>query len=469
MKQTTNINIAGRPFTIDSDAYEMLQEYLDTLSHAFHAQGYGPELLDDIEERISDLLTESLESAGSLIVTVADVKAIIARVGRPEEMVEIFDGETPAGSEVEVEVQTDQPLPPPYTPPTPRKRLYRDPNDSMLGGVCSGVAAYLGVDPTWVRLGVVVLCFLSFSTVAIIYFILWMILPQANTPLQRLQMRGEAATVENIGEAVTATDQQQSITERGGFIGGFLKFCAVLAKIFLVFMTIVSIPVCILIAMALLLILFCWIFQGVGDTAALALGEFGIGGSSLVLTWLTALGVLLLIGIPAFTLAIIGINKLRNKPAISRPWSLSLLIIWVIAFGMTSVCSGLLSSRDDIREAVSQTRVIATHFSDDSNSSSAIFTAGTDSIVNHLGSNPTPEELDEAMKEIEQQRQTLNDEIKNLRDRKAALGNTTSDKLQSEILEATIDGLESGRDTLDDTLDNLRDRREALIEKDVKP
>ncbi len=357
MTKTYNINIGGRPFIIDCDAYDMLSEYLNTLGHAFQTQELGPELLDDIEARVAELLSESLELSGSAIVTVNDVKAIITRIGRPEEMMEFAADETNPGEEqVTVSVTEESPLPPPYKAPVSRKRLFRDPSDKMLGGVCSGFAAYFNIDPTWVRLGVVVLCLLSIfgvgiipcSTILLAYFVLWMVLPEAVTPLQKLQMRGEAPTVENIGEEVASSDAPAP--GKSGFLPTFLRFCAILAKICLVVFAIIAIPICIAVFIGCMIVLFAWLISAGGGQWAL----FGTEVNGAFMTWsfVSALSWMLLIGIPALTLIVIGFNKLRNRPAISRPWSLSLLTIWIIAFVFSAVSTGILVHRQQFREVM---------------------------------------------------------------------------------------------------------------------
>ncbi len=87
MKKTFNINIAGFPFVIDEDAYNLLNNYLKTIEHAFRNEDGASELINDLESRIAELLLQSAED-GSAIITLADVEQIIARVGKPEEFVE---------------------------------------------------------------------------------------------------------------------------------------------------------------------------------------------------------------------------------------------------------------------------------------------------------------------------------------------------------------------------------------------
>ncbi|MDE6028104.1 MAG: PspC domain-containing protein [Muribaculaceae bacterium] len=201
MKITYNINLDGRVFTIDEDAYRLLDDYLETLKHAFN-NSENKEIVADIEARISEVFFINQEE-GKSVVTLQDVEAVITRIGHPEELIEEVD-ETVVeeGEKVEVKVESVLPPPPPIQAPKPVKRLYRDSSNGMIGGVCAGLAEYLNVDVTWVRLIAVALCFVSLSTLALAYLILWIVLPNAETPYQRMQMSGESPTLQNIGQSV---------------------------------------------------------------------------------------------------------------------------------------------------------------------------------------------------------------------------------------------------------------------------
>lgn len=188
MKPTITANLAGTEFIFETDAYALLEQYLRSLREAFDSRGLDTaELLGDIEARCAEILSEPRVD-GSRIVTVIFVRDLIDRMGQPGE---IFTEEAPAA--------------PAAVPPPVRKRLYRDPQNKLLGGVCSGVAEYVGWDPVWVRLATVGLAILSFSTVTFVYIILWIILKPAVTPYQQMQLRGVSPTLQNIGQAVTGT------------------------------------------------------------------------------------------------------------------------------------------------------------------------------------------------------------------------------------------------------------------------
>lgn len=204
MKKTININLGGYPFTINDDAFDLLSRYFDSLKSAFAVESEedASDLTADIEDRCAEILREQL--APGAIITLGDVKRIIERVGQPEEIVENTEYiSTEPSDKKEYSRSTTAgeagPVPPPI-----RKRLFRDPQNEMIGGVCSGIGAYLNVDPTWIRLITVGLAIISKAWVFPLYIILWIVLPAARTPLQRMQMRGEEPTLSNIGRTVNS-------------------------------------------------------------------------------------------------------------------------------------------------------------------------------------------------------------------------------------------------------------------------
>ncbi|MCA1758945.1 MAG: PspC domain-containing protein [Bacteroidales bacterium] len=185
MKKTFTINISGTVFHIEEDAYEVLQKYLVKLKNHFGTEEEGKEILSDIEARIAEIFTE--KSAGEKdVITLAWVEQIIETMGTPEDFVE-EDGE-------EDEV---------FTSPTKRKRrLYRDPEHRIIGGVCGGLSAYFNMDPVILRIIFVVLFFVTTGAALLAYIVLWIAVPKAVTTAQRLEMRGQEATVKNIEKSI---------------------------------------------------------------------------------------------------------------------------------------------------------------------------------------------------------------------------------------------------------------------------
>lgn len=203
MRPTINVNLGGLQFVFNDDAYRLMKEYLESLREAFTVQNLdASELTTDIENRCAEIL-DSEHDRFTYIVTEEDITALIDRIGKPEEIIDIEPIDYPHTSDTAGTSQCPYPEPPAFTPL--RKRLYRIKAGAELGGVCGGIAAYCNWDPTYVRLATVVLAFLSVSTVAIAYLILWIVIPQAKTPLQEMELRGESPTLNNIGRTVKET------------------------------------------------------------------------------------------------------------------------------------------------------------------------------------------------------------------------------------------------------------------------
>ena len=169
MKKIININLSGRVIPIEDSAYEKLQGYIESLRRYFSHEEGRDEIINDIESRIAELMNEKVRK-GATSVTDADIDEIIASMGRPED----FDEDITDTAEPAKQAQQQQ-----YTHAETRakKRLYRDSSDKFIGGVCSGMAAYLNVDPAIVRILFAIITFGGFGLGFLIYILLWIILP----------------------------------------------------------------------------------------------------------------------------------------------------------------------------------------------------------------------------------------------------------------------------------------------------
>jgi phage shock protein PspC (stress-responsive transcriptional regulator) len=167
MKKIININLSGRVVPIEDSAYEKLQAYIDSLRKYFAREEGRDEIINDIESRIAELMSEKIR-LGVASISEADVDQIIASMGRPED----FDAAT-----IEDETFQAQPAKETYKEKKRRGRLYRDTSDKFLGGVCSGIANYLNIDPAIVRILFAIITFGGFGLGILGYIILWLILP----------------------------------------------------------------------------------------------------------------------------------------------------------------------------------------------------------------------------------------------------------------------------------------------------
>ncbi len=170
MKKIININLSSRLIPIEDTAYELLKNYLDSLKRHFAGEEGGDEIVSDIESRIAEIFQEKLKK-GAHCITDEDINAMIASMGRPEQL----EDEPQQPKAAPGASQAGQQAVPPGG-----KRLVRNENDKVLGGVCSGFANYLGIDPVIARI-LFVLFTVAWGAGIILYIILWVILPGSHT------------------------------------------------------------------------------------------------------------------------------------------------------------------------------------------------------------------------------------------------------------------------------------------------
>lgn len=204
MKKTISINIASTAFFIDEDAYSCLKEYLNKIETWFRDKEGGQEIISDIESRLSELFCERVSPQHG-VITLNQVKDVIQVMGQPEDIIGDADETTESSAKSDKRAGFD------YETPR-RRRLYRDPENKILGGVCSGIAAYFNLDPVLVRVLFAVMPFLSFGAIIPVYIVLWIAMPEAITTTQRLEMRGEDINVSNIEKKIR--EEYQDVKKR---------------------------------------------------------------------------------------------------------------------------------------------------------------------------------------------------------------------------------------------------------------
>ncbi|HNT41472.1 MAG TPA: PspC domain-containing protein, partial [Tenuifilaceae bacterium] len=183
MKKTVRVSLSGFSYNLEEDAYRLLDHYLEEIRVRLGSNADAEETLRDIEERISELLTARM---GQRETVPADmVQDIINQIGMPEEV---------TGN---AEYSKDQ-----WETQPPKKRLYRDTENPVIAGVCSGVAAFFGVDPIVIRIIFIALLFAR-GFGLLLYIILWIVVPRALTPKQKLEMRGQPVTLSNMGKNIS--------------------------------------------------------------------------------------------------------------------------------------------------------------------------------------------------------------------------------------------------------------------------
>lgn len=190
MNKTITANISGIVFHIESDAYEKLNKYLSTIRHYFEKSEGAEEIMADIEARIAELFKEKLKNERE-VITMEDVDSVIAIMGEPEQYIDSGEDFDSGYSESSYSHREKG-----FT-----RKLFRDPDDKVLGGVCSGIGYYFGIDRIWLRASFLI-AVLAFGVGIVPYIILWIIIPLAKSSGDKLEMKGEPVTVDSIGRTV---------------------------------------------------------------------------------------------------------------------------------------------------------------------------------------------------------------------------------------------------------------------------
>ncbi len=152
MHKTISLNLGGTVFHAEEPAFEKLSQYLSAIRRNFKHEEGGEEIVQDIEARLSELFQERLAQAGVQAITEAILASVLSEMGNPEDFA---DADSHAGQSKSTENI--------FLPPRHTRRLFRNPDDRILGGVCGGVGAYLGIDSLWMRLAMAIL-FFGFGT-----------------------------------------------------------------------------------------------------------------------------------------------------------------------------------------------------------------------------------------------------------------------------------------------------------------
>ena len=336
MKKTFNINLGGIVFHIDEDAYELLDKYLSNLRIHFSKEEGAEEIVHDMELRITELFSERLNERKQ-VVTLTDVEEIIAQMGKPEE----FSEDTTQDTNEYIKEEKGP------------KRLFRDPDNKVIGGVCSGIAAYLGWDVTAVRIIFIALALpfilngsLILNGVVIAYIIAWIIIPEANTAAEKLSMKGMKVNVENIGKTVTdgfekvndfvKSEKPRSFLQRvGEAIVGVVGF---LIKCILVIAAICFTPVLFVVLIVFVSLLAA--ATGVISAVPTMLYEmmpkidWSIVNLSPFTTSLMSISGILVIGIPIVGFIHFLMSTFGGWKAMPFAARMTLLVLWLIALGV---------------------------------------------------------------------------------------------------------------------------------------
>jgi phage shock protein PspC (stress-responsive transcriptional regulator) len=331
MNKTTSINLGGYFFHIDEDAFRKLSNYFDAVRSSLSPDG-REEIINDIESRISELFTEKLGSTKQ-VIGLKEVDDIITIMGQPEDYK--IEDESPKN-----DFQSN------YTSTGSIKKLYRDKENSFLGGVLSGLGHYFNVDPLWLRIIMVILG----GAGLVIYIILWILIPEAVTTSQKLEMKGEPINISNIEKKVKEGfneisekfsnldhDKMAKNAKNGAErIGNTIS--EIVTSIFNVISKIIGVFIVLFTSITLISVIIGGIamifFSSMPDN--FLYNHIHTPFSFETPIWIQGLLLIIVVGIPLFFLLILGLKLLTTRmKSIGNTINYSLLAIWII--GLASV------------------------------------------------------------------------------------------------------------------------------------
>jgi phage shock protein PspC (stress-responsive transcriptional regulator) len=333
MNKTVNINIGGLFFHIDEDAYQKLSRYFDAIKRSLSNSSGKDEIMKDIEMRVAELFTERQKSDKHVINNV-DVDQVVTVMGQPEDYRIDDEGTTENTSST-------------FTS-TGRKKLYRDKDRGLIGGVCTGLGHYFGIESTWIKIIFLVL-FFGFGTGLIAYLVLWIAMPKAVTTSEKLEMTGEPVTISNIEKKVR--EEFESVSNRiknvdydelgnkvkngaetvGSRLGDvFVSIFGAFAKVLGAIIVVISSISLLGISIASIVLMFS---SSLPQNTVINNISTPIGLETPL--WAQGILFLLVAGIPMFFFLILGLKLLvTNLKSIGNVAKYSLLAIWIIALGI---------------------------------------------------------------------------------------------------------------------------------------
>ncbi len=373
MNKTVNINLANTLFHIDDKAYNKLQRYLESVKRSFAGTAGSDEIIADIEARVAELFHEKMENDRQ-VITEKEVDEVINTMGQPEDYM------------VDEDIFEDEPKARKATSTSPVKKLYRDMDHKYIGGVCSGMEHYLGFDALWIRIIFLVLgVFTGFGFIA--YILLWILVPEAATTSQKLDMSGKPINISNIERKVKegfddVTDKVKNVDYEGmgnkvksGGQSFFNTIGDIILFLFKVFGKFIGILLIITGAATLIGLFVGLLTVGTLDWAHIPGFDNMIINSTNAPIWLVSLLTFFAVGIPFFFLLYLGLKILvSNLKSIGSIAKFSLLGLWLISlatlivFGVREAAShaysGSVTTENELYISNSDTLNIALTSSD---------------------------------------------------------------------------------------------------------
>lgn len=338
MNKTVNINLAGIFFHIDEDAYLKLQRYLEAIKRSFTDSQGRSEIIADIETRIAELFSERVQNDRH-VIRIKEVDDVISIMGQPEDYLvddEIFEDEPQTSFQYKSKNSFS-------------KKLFRDTDNSYIGGVASGLGHYLGIDAVWVRLLWVLLAFGSGGTFIFIYLLFWILVPEALTTTEKLTMTGEPVNIsniekkikdgfDNVSQNVSDAVKHMDFPKQGNRIKSSSKnFFDTLGDIIMFFLKVIAKCIGLLLiiigASTLIGLIIAMFSVGIADVISVPGIDFlEATNAANIPIWMMSLLLLFAIGIPFFFIFYLGLKILvNNLKSIGTIAKFSLLGLWLVS------------------------------------------------------------------------------------------------------------------------------------------
>ncbi|UEG53039.1 PspC domain-containing protein [Mucilaginibacter daejeonensis] len=335
MNKTIIININGTVFHIEEQAYELLKEYMTDVKRHFFNSADSLEITTDIENRIAEMFTEILERESRQAIIDLDVQAVIAQMGSVKDF---------ESAEQEDQTRFEDPASP-FT--TGTRRLFRDPDDHLIGGVCAGIANYFDVQAIWIRF-MFAAAFVFFGSGALVYIILWLIVPKAHNRAERMAMKGEPLDLQGFKRNFEAElnsvsgrlnemthDARPFIYKTRDLISDFFHHLGVFfrtsGKVIIKLLGIAVILMCVaLIIMAIFALVSTWFFGG---------NQFSVPDSFFNYEYINQVrAAFLIIVVLPLTAIIVAISSaIFGTTGLNRSAGVTLLVIWISAVAILGV------------------------------------------------------------------------------------------------------------------------------------
>lgn len=318
MNKTIIININGVVFHIEEDAYDVLRAYMTEVKRHFAYSPDSLEIVTDIENRLAEMFGERLAAEQRQVITLSDVTIVTDKMGnvadfnRLDEDAGIDNGSYRTG-----------------------RKLFRDIDDRIIGGVCSGLAHYVGIEPRWMRLLAIISIFIAGSGLPV-YVILWIVLPKALSRTDKMAMKGEPINIQsfkkNFDEEIEGLkgglnrahwEAKPAIDNLARFIGSAGMIVVKTIVAFIAFMGIIG-----------MIVLFIGLFTFLGYWNSNELSTFPFNivnpGYKSILT----LSAFIIIFIPLVAIVLFAVKVLVSRAHISKTVYFGMLIIWLVGIGM---------------------------------------------------------------------------------------------------------------------------------------